>query len=45
MKPTLIKANIITILNEPNPKTIYGSGDDENAKVGYTDYPFLESKK
>ena len=28
-------------LNEPNPKTFYGSGDDENAEVGYTDYPFL----
>ena len=28
-------------LNEPNPKTFYGRGDDENAEVGYTDYPFL----
>lgn len=32
-------------LNESNPKTFYGLGDDENAPVGYTDYPFLESKK
>ena len=32
-------------LNEPNPKTFYGRGDDENAKVGYTDYPFIKSKK
>lgn len=28
-------------LNEPNPKAFYGRGDDENAAVGYTDYPFL----
>lgn len=28
-------------LNEPNPKSFYGRGDDENAEVGYTDYPFL----
>ncbi len=27
-------------LNKPNPKTFYGQGDDENAAVGYTDYPF-----
>lgn len=27
-------------LNEPNPRTFYGQGD-ENAEVGYTDYPFL----
>ena len=32
-------------LNEPNPKTFYGRGDDENAEVGYTDYPFLKSEK
>ena len=32
-------------LNEPNPETFYGNGDDENAEVGYTDYPFLESSK
>lgn len=30
-------------LNEPNPQTFYGRGDDENAEVGYTDYPFLEN--
>ena len=30
--------------NEPNPKTFYGRGDNENAEAGYTDYPFLESK-
>lgn len=27
-------------LNEPNPRTFYGRGD-ENAEVGYTDYTFL----
>lgn len=29
-------------LNEPNPRTFYGRGDD-NAELGYTDYSFLES--
>jgi N-ethylmaleimide reductase len=29
-------------LNEPNPKTFYGRGD-ENPEQGYTDYPFLAS--
>ena len=28
-------------LNEPNPKTFYGRGNTEEAKLGYTDYPFL----
>lgn len=28
-------------LNEPNPKTFYGRGNNQDAKVGYTDYPFL----
>ena len=32
-------------LNQPNPKTFYGRGDDENAEVGYTDYPFLKSEE
>jgi len=31
-------------LNQPNPKTFYGRGDDENAEAGYTDYPLLESE-
>ncbi|VEP14765.1 N-ethylmaleimide reductase [Hyella patelloides LEGE 07179] len=29
-------------LNEPNPKTFYGRGDDR-LKIGYTDYPFLNN--
>ncbi|MBE9115617.1 alkene reductase [Lusitaniella coriacea LEGE 07157] len=29
-------------LNEPNPKTFYGRGDN-NLEVGYTDYPSLEA--
>ncbi|NEP57896.1 MAG: alkene reductase [Symploca sp. SIO2G7] len=29
-------------LNEPNPRTFYGRGE-ENAEMGYTDYPFLET--
>ncbi len=33
--PSRFKLN--TSLNEPDPKTFYGSGDK-----GYTDYPFLE---
>lgn len=32
-------------LNEPNPKTFYGLGDDENAPVGYIDYPYLKSSE
>ena len=40
--PDLVKRfEVDAKLNEPNPKTFYGRGDDENAKVGYTDYPFL----
>ncbi len=27
-------------LNKPNPKTFYGRGN-QNAEIGYTDYPFL----
>ena len=30
-------------LNQPNPKTFYGR-EDQDATVGYTDYPFLESQ-
>ncbi|MGB6167233.1 MAG: alkene reductase [Geitlerinemataceae cyanobacterium] len=36
--PRRLEAN--APLNEPNPRTFYGRGD-ENAEVGYTDYPFL----
>lgn len=42
--PDLVKRfELDAELNEPNPKTFYGRGDDENAPVGYTDYPFLRS--
>jgi N-ethylmaleimide reductase len=40
--PDLVKRfEVDTELNEPNPKTFYGRGNDENAGVGYTDYSFL----
>ena len=40
--PDLVKRfEVDAQLNQPNPKTFYGRGDDENAEVGYTDYPFL----
>ncbi|MDJ0568805.1 MAG: alkene reductase [Pleurocapsa sp. MO_192.B19] len=47
-KPYLANPDLVTRfkqdaeLNEPNPKTFYGRGDTEDAKIGYTDYPFLE---
>jgi N-ethylmaleimide reductase len=28
-------------LNEANPRTFYGRGDTEDAKIGYTDYSFV----
>ncbi|MEM8779236.1 MAG: alkene reductase [Cyanobacteria bacterium P01_G01_bin.49] len=41
--PDLVKRfQLDAELNEPNPKTFYGYGDDEQAEVGYTDYPFLK---
>ena len=40
--PDLVKRfEVDAELNQPNPKTFYGRGDDEKAAVGYTDYPFL----
>ncbi|PSB12526.1 alkene reductase [Pleurocapsa sp. CCALA 161] len=40
--PDLVKRFVANApLNEPDPRTFYGRGDTENAKVGYTDYSFL----
>jgi N-ethylmaleimide reductase len=40
--PDLVKRfSINAELNEPNPRTFYGRGNTEDAKVGYTDYSFL----
>jgi N-ethylmaleimide reductase len=40
--PDLVKRFVANApLNEPEPRTFYGRGDTENAKVGYTDYSFL----
>lgn len=40
--PDLVKRfSINAKLNEPNPRTFYGRGNTEDAKVGYTDYSAL----
>ena len=40
--PDLVKRfKLNAKINQPNPKTFYGRGDDDNALLGYTDYPFL----
>ncbi|MGL5940354.1 MAG: alkene reductase [Waterburya sp.] len=40
--PDLVKRfSINAELNEPNPRTFYGRGNTEDAKIGYTDYSAL----